>query len=255
MSEPANRTAPGRSRRDCVLMGDSGTYRCTSRIAAPTGIAPAMNSQRHERYSTIRPENTIPRPPPTPKTDESNPIPTLTFSGGNSSRMIPKLSGKTAPPVPESARKPISEPMFQANAPPIVPTRKIVSATMRIRSFPYWSPSLPSSGVATEAVSRNAVSTQVAHAGVVLNSSLEGRQRGKDHRLLQGDTRSRPWSGWPGSGCSAGARARSSSRIHSVEHPPGELELDEERCDEPESHHRAPHGFLRVSELREHPFS
>jgi AcrR family transcriptional regulator len=46
-----------------------------------------------------------------------------------------------------------------------------------------------------------------------------------------------------------------SSRIHSVEHPPGELELDEERCDEPESHHRAPHGFLRVNELREQPFS
>ena len=160
-------------------MGDSGTYRCTSRIAAATGIAPAMNSQRHERYSTIRPEKTIPRPPPTPNTDESSPIPTLTFSGGNSSRMIPKLSGKTAPPVPDSARKPIREPMFHANAPPIVPMRKIVSATMRIRSFPYWSPSLPSSGVATEAVSRNAVSTQVAHAAVVLNSCSKVDNAGK----------------------------------------------------------------------------
>ena len=103
----------------------------------------------------------------------------MTFSGGNSSRMIPKLSGKTAPPVPDSARKPISEPMFQANAPPIVPTRKIVSATRSIRSFPYWSPSLPSSGVATEAVSRNAVRTQVAHAGVVLKCFSKVESAGK----------------------------------------------------------------------------
>ncbi len=93
--------------------------------------------------------------------------------------MIPKLSGNTAPPAPEIARKAISEPMFHAKAPPIVPSRKIESATTSMRSFPYWSPSLPRIGVAIEAVSRKAVSTQVAQAGVVSNSCWKVVSAGK----------------------------------------------------------------------------
>ena len=148
-------------------------------MAAATGSAPATKSHRHDRWSTIKPESTIPRPPPTPNTAESNPIPTFTFSGGNSSRMIPKLSGKTAPPAPARARKPISEPMFQANAPPTVPIRKIESATTSIRSLPCWSPSLPRIGVATDADSRNTVRTHVAHAGLVSNSCWNVGSAGK----------------------------------------------------------------------------
>ena len=50
-------------------------------------------------------------------------MPTFIFSGGNSSRMIPKLSGNTAAPAPEAARKAISEPMFHAAAQPMVPKK------------------------------------------------------------------------------------------------------------------------------------
>ncbi len=48
-SAPARRTAPGTSTRVRDLIGDSGTYLWTRRIEAPTGIAPATNSHRHER--------------------------------------------------------------------------------------------------------------------------------------------------------------------------------------------------------------
>ena len=57
----------------------------------------------------IRPLATIPTPPPTPRTADTRPIATLSFSFGNSSRMIAKLSGKTAPPTPCTARHTISE--------------------------------------------------------------------------------------------------------------------------------------------------
>ena len=85
--------------------------------------------------STIRPESTIPKPPPTPQTAESRPIPTLTFSGGNSSRMIAKLSGKSAPPAPETTRKAISDQRFQANAAPRQPARKRPRLISSSRSF------------------------------------------------------------------------------------------------------------------------
>ena len=51
-----------------------------------------------------------------PQTAERRPIPTLIFSVGNSSRMIAKLSGKSAPPAPEMTRKAISDQRFHANA-------------------------------------------------------------------------------------------------------------------------------------------
>ena len=55
----------------------------------PIPTAPMMKSQRHEALSTITPESTIPKPPPIPKTADTSPIATPTFSRGNSSRMIP----------------------------------------------------------------------------------------------------------------------------------------------------------------------
>ena len=78
-----------KSTRDGVLIGDSGTYLCTRIAAAAMLTAPTMKSQRHDRWSTISPERTIPKPPPIPNTAEISPIATPTFSGGNSSRMIP----------------------------------------------------------------------------------------------------------------------------------------------------------------------
>ncbi len=131
-----------------------------------------MKSQRHERWSTITPESTIPNPPPTPKTAESRPIPTFIFSGGNSSRMIAKLSGKSAPPAPERTRNAISDQMSHASAAPMQPARKSPRLTSSSRSLPNWSPSRPRRGVATAAETRKPVSTQVVQAVLVPNSSL-----------------------------------------------------------------------------------
>ena len=51
------------------------------------------------------------------------------------------------------------------------PTQEDAEAMTSSRSLPYWSPSFPSSGVATDAKSRKPVSSQVAQAVVVSNSS------------------------------------------------------------------------------------
>ena len=48
ISAPESSSAPGRSSREGVFTGDSGTNRCTSTIAIATPIAPMMKSQRQE---------------------------------------------------------------------------------------------------------------------------------------------------------------------------------------------------------------
>jgi hypothetical protein len=152
------------------LTGDSGTNRWIRKIEIAMGTAPTTKSQRQEALSTIRPERTMPKPPPTPNVAEISPIATPTFSRGNSSLMIPKLRGKTAPPAPDSARKAISAQMFHASAQPMQPSAKIESEITSRRSLPCWSPSFPSSGVATEATRRNTVRTHVTHVAVVFSS-------------------------------------------------------------------------------------
>ncbi len=93
--------------------------------------------------------------------------------------MIAKLSGKSAPPAPESIRNPISEPMLQAKVAPMQPARKSPRLTSSNRSLPYWSPSRPRIGVVTAAASRNPVSTQVTQAVVVSRSSWIAGRAGK----------------------------------------------------------------------------
>ena len=112
------RAAARPARRPATASGSATRARtgATSTSESATGIEPSRKSRRHEKLSTITPERTIPKPPPMPQTAESRPIPTLTFSAGNSSRMIAKLSGKSAPPAPETTRKAISDQMFHANA-------------------------------------------------------------------------------------------------------------------------------------------
>ena len=66
-------SAPGRSSRVGVLIGDSGTNANTATAAAATTTAAITNSQRHERWSTIRPESGRPSPPAAPKTAEMAP--------------------------------------------------------------------------------------------------------------------------------------------------------------------------------------
>ena len=120
-------TAPGTSMRDGERTGDSGTKRRTRTIATATAAAPTTKIHRQLALSTITPESTRPSPPPTPKTAESSPMPTFTRSGGNSSRMIPKLSGNTAPPAPETTRAAISVQMSGASAQPTQPTKNVAS--------------------------------------------------------------------------------------------------------------------------------
>ena len=75
--------------------------------------------------------------------------------------------------------------MFHAKIAATQPTKKTSRLTSRKRSLPYWSPSLPSTGVATAETSRNAVKSHVAQAVDVCRSRWRRRQRRKDHRLLQ----------------------------------------------------------------------
>ena len=120
----------------------------------------------------------MPKPPPTPKTAEMSPIPTVTFSRGNSSLMIPKLSGKIAPPAPCTARNAISDQMFHAKIAATQPTKNTARLITSSRSLPYWSPSLPSTGVATDATSRKTVSTHVTHVVVVCRSRCSAGNAG-----------------------------------------------------------------------------
>ena len=81
-------------------------------------------------------------------------MPVATFSGGNSSRMIPKASGKTAPPTPWITRPAISMPIECDSAATIDPVPKVTRVATSIRDLPKMSPSRPTIGVATEAESR-----------------------------------------------------------------------------------------------------
>src|SRR4051812_14544296 len=135
-----------------------------------TGTAPVRNSTCQLRCSTITPLSTRPTPPPIPNTEDTVPIATPTLCAGNSSRMMPKLSGKIAAPAPCSARKATSDPMFQAAAAPRLASPKIASETTIIRFLPCASPSLPMIGVSTELETRKLVTSQVVHSGVVWNS-------------------------------------------------------------------------------------
>ena len=81
-------------------------------------------------------------------------MPVTTLSSGNSSRMIPNASGKMAPPQPWMTRAAIITSMFVASAASSVPSPRIASAATSVRSLPNMSPSLPTIGVSTDALSR-----------------------------------------------------------------------------------------------------
>ena len=115
--------------------------------------------------STSTPATTRPTPPPIPNIAEIVPMPVATFSRGNSSRMIPIASGKIAPPAPWIARPAIITASEPARADTTDPRPNTPSEMSSQCSLPYMSPSRPNSGVATAAVSRNAVSSHVASAG------------------------------------------------------------------------------------------
>ena len=99
--------------------------------------------------------------------------------------MIAKLSGKTAPPTPCSARAADQRPDVPANDAPTQPAKKTERLISSSRSLPYWSPSLPSSGVATAEVSRKRGEEPGRPGRRRVQVALEHRQRRDDHRLLE----------------------------------------------------------------------
>ena len=106
------------------------------------------------------PAKTTPAPPPIPSSEETRPIAPGTRSFGNSSRMIEKASGKMPPPAPCMTRPRSISQREDAIAEISVPNASISSTIISRRSFPYMSPRRPMIGVATDALRRNAVSTQ-----------------------------------------------------------------------------------------------
>ncbi len=96
----------------------------------------------------------MPAPPPIPRMADISPMLPATRSRGNSSRMIPKASGKMPPPAPCTTRPAISSGSDVANAEISVPAPRTTSTPTSTRSLPWMSPRRPSSGVATEALSR-----------------------------------------------------------------------------------------------------
>ncbi len=93
-----------------------------------------------------------------------------TRSRGNSSRMIPKASGKIAPATPWIARPAMSISIECDSAPTSEPIANTPSTASSTRSLPNMSPSRPTIGVAIDAVSRKTVSTQVTSVAEVPSS-------------------------------------------------------------------------------------
>ena len=102
----------------------------------------------------ITPESTMPTPAPTPRIADSSPMLPATFSRGNSSRTIPKASGKIPLRRPWMNRPTTITASELDTAERSVPAARITSVHRRIFSLPYMSPSRPRIAVPTEAASR-----------------------------------------------------------------------------------------------------
>ena len=92
--------------------------------------------------------------------------------------MIDIESGKMPPPSPWMTRPTTSGASVVATALTNVPIATAVSAITRTRFLPNMSPSRPRIGVATDALSRNAVRTQVTAVVEVPRSVWISRRAG-----------------------------------------------------------------------------
>ena len=102
----------------------------------------------------MSPPRMIPMPPPIPRIEESMPMPPATSSAGNSSRTIPKASGKMPPPAPWMTRPMTITSSEVESAETSVPTLSMTSVATSSRSLPYMSPRRPMIEVPTDADSR-----------------------------------------------------------------------------------------------------
>lgn len=107
------------------------------------------------------PAATRPTPPPAAITADRLLMLGPTSAAVNSSRMMPKDSGNSAPPMPWTTRAMISTPMEGASAASRQPSVTVTRTATRVRFLPTRSPTRPRIGVKTDADSRYAVITQV----------------------------------------------------------------------------------------------
>jgi hypothetical protein len=156
---PLTSRAPAQSTRPGERTGDSRTNPNTAAIATSARASPSQKIQCQPSRSTITPASGRPIPPPMPSVALISPIAVGTRSGGNSSRTIPNPSGNAPAATPWIARATISRAIESDTAASSVPTASTVRLASSRRRLPNMSPSLPITGVATEAVSRNALST------------------------------------------------------------------------------------------------
>nr|WP_262414572.1 hypothetical protein [Streptomyces sp. ST1015] len=103
---------------------------------------------------TIGPAATMPTPPPAAMTADRALMRPGTASAANSSRMMPKESGKSAPPTPWTTRATMRTPMVGASAASRQPTRTAARTATSVRLRPIRSPTRPRIGVKTDAESR-----------------------------------------------------------------------------------------------------
>ena len=97
------------------------------------------------------------------------PMAPATRSAGNSSRMMPKASGNTAPAAPWITRPTSITGSVVASALINVPTERAMRTATMIFSLPTMSPTRPRIGVAMAALSRYAVNSQLAPLSDVCN--------------------------------------------------------------------------------------
>ncbi|CAM5682704.1 hypothetical protein STENM36S_03872 [Streptomyces tendae] len=146
--------------RPGLVFEDSWINAVTAAIPSRMTTRPSQKIQCQSRASTIGPGMTSPTPKPMPNVDEIRLIATGTRSRGNWSRTIPNASGKAAEPTPCTARAAISRASESDRAASRVPAAKTVRLAISTRRLPNMSPTRPSRAVATDAVSRNELSTQ-----------------------------------------------------------------------------------------------
>src|SRR4051812_26124455 len=109
-------------------------------------------------------------PPPMPKIALIIASPPAISSRGNVSRTIPNASGKTPPATPCSTRPAITTLIEPASALTTAPALNRTSTAVSTRPLPKRAPSLPTIGVAIEALRRNPVSTHETVDGLAPNS-------------------------------------------------------------------------------------
>src|SRR3954469_18188204 len=169
-----------------------------------------------------------------------------TCSRGNVSRTTPNASGKTPPATPCSTRPAITTSIEFASALITAPALNTVSTAVSTRPLPNRSPSLPTIGVAIEALTRNPVSTHETVDGLASNSSASDGSAGTTS-VCESENATHA----SASVSRTGVGRRSATRAAYVASAPGAFELVEQRADL--LVHRAPEdGEQRLARERAH---